>query len=270
MKDYLHELVSAVEDHETGVAVMREYLQARILEGLQKEGAFLSLAFHGGTSLRFLYNIPRYSEDLDFALDFHPERYDFHRYLNAVAARFSAENYDVHVRVKPEQPTVNKGFIRFRGLLYELGLSSHDDQVFAVKVEVDTNPPPNAGFDTMIVQREHIALNLFHHDRASLLAGKVMAVLNRMYIKGRDWYDIWWYLNQADWPQPNFEYLDSGMRQAGADYPELDVTNWKAIVREKAETLDWAVVLRDIEAFIIKGEQQTDFNHKRLLELLDS
>jgi len=28
----------------------------------------LSLAFQGGTALRFLYALPRYSEDLDFTL----------------------------------------------------------------------------------------------------------------------------------------------------------------------------------------------------------
>jgi predicted nucleotidyltransferase component of viral defense system len=53
----------------TGRNLVREYLQARILESLQRAGAMVPLAFHGGTALRFLYAIPRYSEDLDFALE---------------------------------------------------------------------------------------------------------------------------------------------------------------------------------------------------------
>jgi predicted nucleotidyltransferase component of viral defense system len=48
---------------------VREYLQARILESLQKSGAMIPLAFHGGTALRFLFSHGRYSEDLDFALE---------------------------------------------------------------------------------------------------------------------------------------------------------------------------------------------------------
>jgi predicted nucleotidyltransferase component of viral defense system len=270
MKDYLKQLLSEIDDRATGIAIMREYLQARILEGLQREGAFQCIVFHGGTSLRFLYNIPRYSEHLDFALDFHPERYDFSRYIEGILKRFRAENYAVDKRMKENQTVVNKAMIRFRGLLYEMGLSPHDNHVFMIKVEVDTNPPPNAGCESTIIQRYVTDLHLLHHDRASLLAGKLQAVLNRMYIKGRDWYDLWWYLSQPDWPQPNFDYMNSGMRQAGADFPEFNAGNWKPIVLEKAKMLDWAVVNRDVQPFIINGEQQTQFNKARLLELLEA
>jgi hypothetical protein len=44
-----------------GRNLLREYLQARILAELQRAGAMLSLAFQGGTALRFLYGLPRYS-----------------------------------------------------------------------------------------------------------------------------------------------------------------------------------------------------------------
>jgi len=43
-----------------------------------------TLAFHGGTALRFLYDIPRYSEDLDFALERMSEAYDFRSYLQQI------------------------------------------------------------------------------------------------------------------------------------------------------------------------------------------
>lgn len=42
-----------------------------------------------------------------------------------------------------------------------------------------------------------------------------MALLSREYIKGRDWFDMWWYLEQTDWPLPNFAYLTRGLQQAG-------------------------------------------------------
>ena len=67
MKPYLEHLLKTASDSEQGQALVREYLQARILEILQQSGAFLCLSFHGGTSLRFLYDIPCYSEDLDFS-----------------------------------------------------------------------------------------------------------------------------------------------------------------------------------------------------------
>jgi hypothetical protein len=51
----------------------REYLQARTLLALQQAGAMIPMAFQGGTALRFLFGLPRFSEDLDFALE-RPER----------------------------------------------------------------------------------------------------------------------------------------------------------------------------------------------------
>ncbi len=152
-----------------------EYLQARILGALQRTGAMLALAFHGGTAVRFLFGSARYSEDLDFALEGDRERYDLRRYLRAIHEELTAEGYAIELKVS-DRRTVHNAFVRFRGLPYELGLSPHRDAVLAVKIEVDTNPPAGAGLETTIVRR-HLTLQLFHHDRASLLAGKVHAIL---------------------------------------------------------------------------------------------
>ena len=268
MKPYLQSQLNGVTDLTVGLPIVREYLQARILEGLQQTGAFFSLSFHGGTSLRFLYDIPRYSEDLDFALESHPEQYDFTSYLTTIQKRLAAENYVVEIRAKKEQTIVNKAFIRFPGLLYELDLSPHKTQVIAIKLEVDTNPPSGAVSETTLLQR-HVALHLRHHDRASLMAGKLQAVFNRMYLKGRDWYDLWWYLSQSEWPPPNFAYLNSGLRQSGSSLPTLTEANWRIILRERTEVLDWTKVLNDVAPFIFDLDQQSDFNKERLLLLLD-
>lgn len=77
MKPYLQHLLGEVEEPLQGRHLVREYLQARILESLQRAGAMIPLAFQGGTALRFLYGLARYSEDLDFALERQPEGYDF-------------------------------------------------------------------------------------------------------------------------------------------------------------------------------------------------
>lgn len=69
MKAYLKTQFQTPGNPIQGKNRVREYLQARILNILQRSGAMIPLAFHGGTALRFLYAIPRYSEDLDFALE---------------------------------------------------------------------------------------------------------------------------------------------------------------------------------------------------------
>ena len=182
-----------------------------------------SLAFHGGTSLRFLFSLPRYSEDLDFALEGDVSRYDLRRHLRAVRAELSAEGYRVELHMR-EHRAVHSAFVRFPGTLYEIGLSPHPGQVLAVKVEVDTNPPAGATMDTTLVRR-HETLRLFHHDRASLLAGKLHAVLQRPYTKGRDLYDLVWYLSDPDWPPPNLALLNAALRQTGWAGMEMGARN---------------------------------------------
>jgi len=267
MKPYLEHLLKDASDSEQRRGLVREYLQARMLECLQQAGAFLCLSFHGGTSLRFLYDLPRYSEDLDFSLDRLQETYDFVKYLNMIKTQFSAENYQVEVRTQRDQPVVNKAFVRFRGLLFELGLSPHADEVIAIKLEVDTRPPDFAKAESTVLTR-HVALHLRHHDQASLFAGKLMALLSREYIKGRDWFDLWWYLEQTDWPLPNFAYLNRGLQQAGVQ-ETLTEKNWKPILRARLQALNWENVFRDVEPFIIGLDQLSGFNQEHLIELLN-
>ena len=76
--------------------------------------------------------------------------------------------------------------------MHELGLSPRTSEVISVEIEVDTAPPAGAVLATTVVRR-HVTLHLQHHDRASLLAGKLHAVLQRPYAKGRDFYDLFWY-----------------------------------------------------------------------------
>lgn len=267
MKPYLEHLLKAASDSEMGRGLVREYLQARMLECLQQAGAFLCLSFHGGTSLRFLYDIPRYSEDLDFSLDRLQETYDFVKYLSVIKNQFTAENYQVEVRTQRNQPVVNQAFVRFRGLLFEFGLSPYADEVIAIKLEVDTRPPDFAIAESTVLTR-HVALHLRHHDQASLLAGKLMAVLSREYTKGRDWFDLWWYLEQTDWPLPNFAYLNRGLQQAGIR-EELTEKNWKQVLRFRVQSLKWETVFRDVEPFIIGLNQLPGFNLERLITLLN-
>ena len=59
MKAYLRTLIAPAPTQLVAVHLIREYLQARTLQSLQRAGAMQTLAFHGGTSLRFLYDIPR-------------------------------------------------------------------------------------------------------------------------------------------------------------------------------------------------------------------
>lgn len=247
MKEHLAELVRAARAGQ-GPNVAREYLQARILESLQNSGAMLPMALHGGTALRFLYGLPRYSEDLDFALEHPKASYDLATYLRDVRSALVAETYRVEIKISTDR-VVHSAWVRFPGLLYELGLGAQRDEVLAVKIEVDTRPPAGAGLATTLVRR-HVLLHLQHHDQPSLLAGKLHALLQRPYPKGRDIYDLVWYLSTPDWPAPNLVLLNNALMQTGWRGGVLTEANWRAAVRARLLELPWERVVADLAPFL--------------------
>ena len=144
---------------------------------------------------------------------------------------------------------VHSAFVRFGGLLHELGLTPHRDQVLAVRLEVDTNPPAGAGLTTTVVRR-HVLLQLQHHDPASLLAGKLHAIMQRPYPKGRDLYDLLWYLSDPQWPAPNLALLNNALQQTGWDGGALLAGTWRAVVLQRLESIAWARTLVDVRPFL--------------------
>ena len=268
MKDYLRELVRSAVTPAHGRNILREYLQARLLGSLQRAGAMIPLAFQGGTALRFLYAIPRYSEDLDFTLEQDRDRFDFRAYLRAIRSEFESEGYTVVIRLN-DRSTVNSAFVRFPGLLYELGLSPHRDESSAVKIEVDTNPPVGAGLTTTVVRR-YIVLQLHHHDRASLLAGKLHALLQRPYTKGRDLYDLLWYLSDPEWPAPNLVLLNNALEQTGWRGPELTSENWRLVLRDRLQNLSWEGVVNDVRPLLEPGTSPALLTRENLMRALSA
>jgi len=267
MKDILRDLVA--ERSRTGLDprnVVREYLQARILGSLQRAGAMMAIALHGGTALRFLYGLPRFSEDLDFALEDPHRGFDIRKALRRIRSGLEAEGYRLDLRVKTAT-AVHSGFIKFPGLLHELGLSPRQEEALRVRLEVDTNPPDGAGLATTLVRR-FVTLRLYHHDRSSLLAGKLHAVLQRPWTKGRDLFDLLWYLSDPEWPQPNLDLLNNAVLQTGWDREAITSDNWRKVVRERVQSLDWGRVLSDVRPFVEPRAEVDLLTRDNLLSVL--
>jgi hypothetical protein len=267
MKDHLAQLLSrspAVLGDPRNL--VREYLQARILQALQRAGAFVPLALCGGTALRFLHGLPRFSEDLDFALERHDVPYDLRASIRRLENSLGAEGYAVESKVS-DQGAVHSAFVRFPGLLYELGLSPHGNQKLAIKLEVDTRPPAGARLDTTVVRR-HVVLNLQHHDRGSLFAGKLHALLQRSYVKGRDVFDLMWYLADPAWPPPNLEMLNNALNQTGWEGGVLDERGWREAIVDLLEAISFAQVVADVEPFIEPQEDLSALTGENLLKLV--
>jgi predicted nucleotidyltransferase component of viral defense system len=266
MKEHLRQLASTAGNDLARTCLVREYLQARILESFQDTGTFLRWAFVGGTALRFLFSIPRFSEDLDFSLITPGKDTEFKSATAEVKRVFEREGYSIDVKVS-EKKTVASAWVRFPGLPREVGISSHAAQGLSIKVELDTNPPIGARIENSVVRR-HVTMNLCHYDKASLLAGKIHAVLSRPWTKGRDLYDLVWYLAERTWPVPNLALLNAALEQTSWDGPRLTEANWRKQLKNRIESLDWEKARADVKPFLERDRDIDLVNKDVLINLL--
>jgi predicted nucleotidyltransferase component of viral defense system len=266
VKDYIKQIVEKVENNNLGRCILREYLQARVLESLQQHGAFATWAFVGGTALRFLYLMPRFSEDLDFSLVNAGAEDNFLERMKDIKNSFQSEGYQLTIKAKHEK-TVKSAFVKFEGLLYEVGLSPHRSETVSIKVDIDTNPPASAEFETSIVRR-HCLLNLLHYDKSSLLAGKLHALLSRKYVKGRDVYDLMWYRSDRTWPQPNLAMLNNALIQSHWTGEKITTDNWKQNIISVVSGYDWPKVIADVRPFVENPRDLEMLTKESLTKLL--
>jgi predicted nucleotidyltransferase component of viral defense system len=266
VKEYLKHLAAESDSTLKRTCLAREYLQARMLQSLQDNGVFLRWAFVGGTALRFLFSIPRFSEDLNFSLIGPGKKVEFESAMAEVKRAFSLEGYPVEIKTN-EKKTVASGFVKFPGLPFDLGLSSQRAQTLSIKVEVDICPPEGAVIETSLVRR-HATLNLCHYDKASLLAGKLHAIMSRPWAKGRDIYDLVWYLADRTWPEPNIEFLNSVLNQTGWKGPKISPSNWRREVGRRIAIVDWNKARADVAPFLERSLDLDLISAKTLKGLL--
>lgn len=206
MKEKALSLVQALTDPVAKLNLLREYLQSLTLRSLHESQAFLNLAFVGGTALRFIAALPRFSEDLDFSLHltdgYHPEKW-----LKKLKTDLTLSGFDVSIGWN-DRTTVHKAWMKIAGILEDTGLAAMPQQNLSIKVEIDTHPPAGAVLVRSMVTR-HRLLALQHYDLAFLMAGKIHALLTRSYPKGRDWYDLLWYLGLCPPQSSNIELLQN-------------------------------------------------------------
>ena len=118
---------------------VREYLQILSLKILFYHNFFNNFAFVGGTALRIIYDLRRFSEDLDFSL-VNKKNYSFKNVTEILEKELNRYGLKIEL-ARRENSTVNICMLKFAGLLSELKISSIKEQKLSIKIEVDTNPP---------------------------------------------------------------------------------------------------------------------------------
>ena len=241
---------------------IKEIIQEIALYALWRAGFFEVAAFQGGTSLRILHQLPRFSEDLDFMLLEADPDFEWKGYLKQLLAVF--EEYGLMSEALPKgrmEQRIKKAIIKDNSVTNQLNLSfyqGHKDQKITIKLEIDVEPPAESGFGYTYLDFP-TDFEVCHQGLDSNFALKIHALLCRRFLKGRDWYDFSWYIRQR--VSPNLPHLRHALLQFGPWQGQQDLEvgmGWlKSVLQEKIESIDWRYAAGDIERFLKPAEQKS-------------
>lgn len=252
MKEQAIEIASRTDDPVMKTNLLREYLQACALRSLHESKAFQNLSFVGGTALRFLYRLPRFSEDLDFSLE-NADDYNPKSWMGKLKREFEYYGFNTEVTWN-DRKTVNVAWVKVAGLLFEAGIVDRTEHNLSIKLEIDTKPPKGAVMETRLVNR-HMIFAIRHHDLPSLMAGKIRALLTRPFQKGRDWYDLVWYLSMVPPVIPNATLLMNALAQPSEVNYYKPGESWQTAIAGCVSRLDVGRLLADVEPFLERPEE---------------
>ncbi|MBE0432273.1 nucleotidyl transferase AbiEii/AbiGii toxin family protein [candidate division WOR-3 bacterium] len=264
MEDIIRNLLSKERTAEEKINRLREFLQILILREIYERKYFQHLSFVGGTALRFLYGLRRFSEDLDFSVFSRPG-YDFDKLATDLRRGMGYHGFDVDVKTD-DLKTVQNIDLKFINLLVTYGLSRIKSQKLYIRMEIDTNPPRGWKTEVSAINRTFI-FTVTHFDLNSLFALKVHACFYRKYTKGRDFYDLIWYLGKKI--LPNFPLLNSAVKQTEGKDPRITPANFRAFLAEKLTGTDFARARKDVERFLEDKSELKLFDRQTILSMLE-
>ncbi|MDD5013400.1 MAG: nucleotidyl transferase AbiEii/AbiGii toxin family protein [Candidatus Pacebacteria bacterium] len=245
---------------------LKEYLQYPVLEFIYSNRKYKRFIFTGGSCLRICFNAPRLSEDLDFDLDKKEwEKLDISKVAKEIEEYFKKE-YLLDVKTKCQ----GKGriYLKFQ-ILKDLGLSNKSEsdwlyvkieptQTIFKEPETELSPISQYGFNFIIK----------NYSLEFLMTGKLCAIFTRKWfkgdeqeinIKGRDFYDLFWYLQKG--VSPNFNNLKK----------IIGIGDWEDLKKELKKRIEENVTSQklgyDLKNFFPDQKFVSDFckNYKKII-----
>lgn len=241
---------------------LREIFQELALLGLWRGKFFEKAAFYGGTALRVLDGLDRFSEDMDFSLLQPDSSFSLTPYCKFIRNELDAWGFPVDISVKRKSAVtaVESAFLKADTEQQLLVIDAPASVVgsicsgrqFKIKIEVDTTPPPDFSTESRFLLQP-IPFSVRMYSPSDMFAGKMHALLFRNWknrVKGRDWYDFIWYV--AHGCPLNLKHLTARMRQTGHWSAEEVISEQalRDLMMDRIETLDIPSAVKDVEPFV--------------------
>ncbi|HMS68978.1 MAG TPA: nucleotidyl transferase AbiEii/AbiGii toxin family protein [Saprospiraceae bacterium] len=265
-----------VQTAEDILRTKREILQYITLSGLSRSDFFSQASFYGGTALRIIYDQQRFSEDLDFSLNTKDEKFSLSNYFSFIEDECKMFNLDVNLALKNKinNSAIESAFLKDSTEWSEISFfskSTNSDRAVKIKVEIDTNPPLSFETEPKLILFPH-SFYVTCFQESFLFAGKMHAVLYREWktrVKGRDWYDLEWYVRRKT--KLNLAHLqERAIESQSIDkFATLTPSLFNEIIHNRIEHLDIENAKEDIIRFVINPSELNIWSKQYFHDLVD-
>ena len=221
-------------------AILREYLQYKVLQAVFDSNHASKLAFLGGTALRIVYRNNRFSEDIDLD-NFGLSWIEFEEVIQKVKRFMALEGFGVEIR------SVAKGvyrcYLKFPALLYEQGLSTVQEEKILIQLDTIAQGYPYEP-ETILINKFDVFTEIRVTPLNILLSQMIYTAVNRKRPKGRDFYDITYLSSRT---KPDMGFLK---QKLGIETTE----SLRKVISARITEYDFKILSADVSPFLIKLE----------------
>lgn len=267
--------LKTAEDYQN---VIKEIIQEIVLSGLARANFYDKGVFYGGSALRILHQLNRFSEDIDLSLIAPDSLFDFNMYLQVVKKELFSFGLTVEVveKVKMAPTNIRSAFIKSDATTLYLEVFDKNDlmvnqanQKVKVKIEIDTNPPKYATYESHYLLFPY-PYSLKAYDLPSMFAGKIHALLCRPWqnrVKGRDLFDYVYFISKN--VTLNLNHLQARLVQSKIlnDDTEFNIVILQSMLIEKFKTIDFQKAKNDILPFIKNYQEIEIYSTQFFIEI---
>lgn len=201
-------------DAETRRNALKEELQYYVLNFIYHHPEYSSWIMYGGSALRIIHGLDRMSVDLDFEVS-HAVTEKFLEELKKEMDEHFANTYGTNVDFLTIKTTKGRGLLLKFTVGEELSFG-HSSKQIHIKIDLNHFVAPKTVTERRPINRDQLSFVIITYNMSALMASKIAAIFLRgtrgvgdaVYEeKGRDIYDLLWYMNKK--VVPDFDYISA-------------------------------------------------------------
>ena len=235
-------------------AMIKEYLQCKILEFVYRGPFKVSLIFLGGSKLRLLNNFRRFSEDLDFDLSGDYDSNDHFALCEYLVKEFNKQNIKAEIDQdkKIKEIDVQTRYINFPTILEQTGLKDIPGRKFFIKLDAQKHDFGSYSYkmETQVLNRFDVFVPVNCAPDSMILATKLCSILERS--KGRDFYDI---VELVKTTKPDIDYIANRLEYGRVNKKYVGPESYVELVKPVLENIDWIDKTKEIEKFLFNPDE---------------